>query len=152
MTVCKNCFSKVKTQKKLLPSIWKAIDSGSNTNRAATKGCTKPGCCTAKTDASSDGVDPTLAFVIKFSMSYPTRPCSPCHTQCRLWGTLLRRGLRFVQWRRTLNPVKERDPIVDRRMESPSTSLSFQSPEECNNARSAAKASFLKIVESRSHV
>ena len=34
-----------------------------------------------------------------------------------------RRGLRFVQWGRTRNPVKERDPIVHGRMEPSNTSM-----------------------------
>ena len=38
------------------------------------------------------------------------------------WGTLLERGLRFVQRRRTRNSVKQRDPFVHGRMESPNTS------------------------------
>ena len=48
-------------------------------------------------------------------------PRTPYHAQCRLWGTLLRRGLRFVQWRRTRYPIKERDPIVHGRIELPNT-------------------------------
>ena len=57
------------------------------------------------------------------SSSRNIRPRTPCHTQCRLGGTLLRRGLRFVQWRRTGNPVKKQDPIAHKRMDSPNTSL-----------------------------
>ena len=52
------------------------------------------------------------------SSSRTFRPRSPCHTHCRLWGTLLRLGLRFVQWRCTGNPVKKREPIVHGQMES----------------------------------
>ena len=59
----------------------------------------------------------------RVSSSRAIRPCTPYHAHCRLWGTLLRRGLRFVQWRRTRNPVKERDLIVHRRMELPKTSV-----------------------------
>ena len=33
------------------------------------------------------------------------------HVVPDVWGTLLERGLRFVQRRRTRNLVKERDPI-----------------------------------------
>ena len=33
------------------------------------------------------------------------------HVVPDVWDTLLERGLRFVQWRRTRNLVKKRDPI-----------------------------------------
>ena len=59
----------------------------------------------------------------RVSSSRTIRPCTACYAQCRLWGTLLRRGLRFVQCRCTRNPVKERDSIVHGRMESHNTSL-----------------------------
>ena len=59
----------------------------------------------------------------RVSSSRTIRPCTPCHTQCRLWGMLLRRGQRFVLWRRIRNSVKDRDPIGHGRMESPNTSL-----------------------------
>ena len=48
---------------------------------------------------------------------------TPCHAQCKLWRKLLRRGLRFVQWRRTRNSGKEQDPIVHGRTELHSTSV-----------------------------
>ena len=51
------------------------------------------------------------------------RPRNPCHAQCRLWDTLLRCGVRFLQWRRTRNSVKERDPFAHGQMESSNTSL-----------------------------
>ena len=47
----------------------------------------------------------------------------PCYGQCRLWGTLIRCCLRFVQWRSTRNPVKDRDPTVYGQMEPSNTSL-----------------------------
>ena len=43
---------------------------------------------------------------------------TPYHAQSRLWGMLIRRGLRFVQWRGTRNPIKERDPIVHGQIKS----------------------------------
>ena len=39
-----------------------------------------------------------------------------------IWGTPLKRGLRFVQWRRTRNSVKKRDPFVHGQLELPNTS------------------------------
>ena len=35
------------------------------------------------------------------------------HVVLIVWGTLIRRGLRFVQWRRNRNSVKKRDPICE---------------------------------------
>ena len=66
-------------------------------------------------DAGSDVVEPATGFVI--------RPQTPFHVHCRLWGTLLKRGLLFVQWRRTRYQVKEQNAIVHGRMESANTSL-----------------------------
>ena len=40
-----------------------------------------------------------------------------------MWGTLIRCCLRFVQWRNTRNPVKDRDPNVYGQMEPSNTSL-----------------------------
>ena len=60
------------------------------------------------------GSDAVTAMVLsQYQVSPRTiKARTPCHAQCRLWDTLLRRGLRFVQWRRTRNPIKERDPVV----------------------------------------
>ena len=94
----------------------------SNTNKAATKvypcRLLSQGAALPESDTDSNGVEPALGFVIKnhqtmFSMSY----------LFRLWSTLLRHGLQFVQWHRTCNPVKEQDPIVYGRTESPNTIL-----------------------------
>ena len=60
-------------------------------------------------DTGSDGFEPASDFVLQ-----TVRP--------DVWGTLLERGLRFVQGRRTCNSVKERDPICALTMESPNTS------------------------------
>ena len=69
-------------------------------------------------DAGSDIVEPASGFVIKnHQITYSM------HAQCRLWGTLLKRGVLFVQWRRTRIPIKgrDRDPIMHGRTKSSNT-------------------------------
>ena len=53
-------------------------------------------------DVGSDGVEPALRFV-------PEPLDLGIHVVPNVWGTLLGRGLRFIQWHNY--PVKERDPI-----------------------------------------
>ena len=57
-----------------------------------------------RSDAGSDVVKPASGFVIKTVI-----PRVPCDARCM--GTLLEHGLRFVQWCRTRNSVRERDRI-----------------------------------------
>ena len=56
-------------------------------------------------DAGSDVVKTASSFVIQ-------KPSDlVLHVVPDVWGTLLERGLRFVQRRRTRNSAKKRDPI-----------------------------------------
>ena len=67
-------------------------------------------------DAGSEGVKAASNFVIQ-----TVRPRVRFNAECM--GLVIRNGLRFVQWRRTGNPVKEQDLIaVLGQMESPNTS------------------------------
>ena len=61
--------------------------------------------------------------VLKYTPQSKSPKCSYNHAQSRLWGTLLRRSLRFVHWCHTCNPVKERDPIAHGRIQSLNSSL-----------------------------
>ena len=56
-------------------------------------------------DAGSDVVKTASSFVIQKLSDLVL------HMVPNVWGTLLERGLRFVQRRRTRNSAKERDPI-----------------------------------------
>ena len=67
----------------------------------------------ARTDIGSNGVEPASIFVIKnhqitYSMSCPMQAV----------GMLLKRGLRFFQWRRTRNPMNKQDLIVNGQLKS----------------------------------
>ena len=81
---------------------------------------TTPGCYSPRTDAGSNGVESIWGFIIKY---HHTANFMPCPILLSLWDPLLKRGLRFVRWRRTRNPVKEQDPIVHGQMELPNTNL-----------------------------
>ena len=107
LTVHKNCFFKVETEK---TSCCRSMEDHQFWVQHK-QGCSRrfilvPCPCTRQILA---------AMVLRqhrFSSSRTIEPCTPCHAQCRLCGTLLRRGPWFVQWRSTCNPVKERDPFV----------------------------------------
>ena len=109
LTVHKNCFIKVK-----------AINSGSNTN-TGDKGLS------LYYPRLLHCLDQMLAATVLsqhwVSSSRTIRPPTPYHAQCRLMGTLLRRGLQFFQWHCTRNLVKKRDSIVLGKMKPPNTSL-----------------------------
>ena len=57
-------------------------------------------------DAGNNGVEPASGHT---SLCHQKPSDFVLHVVLDIWGTLLRRGLRFVQWRRTRNSVKERD-------------------------------------------
>ena len=81
--------------------------------------CITPGCCTAKTDAGSDGVKPASGFVIKNHQTMHSMSCSMQavgHT-VKAWSAVC-----------SMAPHSQsgegaRDLIVHERMESPRTSL-----------------------------
>ena len=77
-------------------------------------------CCTARTDAGSDGVEPTSSFVIR---SHQITNSMSCPMQTVSCAVKVYSSLRLVQWRRSHNPVKEQDPVVHGQMELPSISL-----------------------------
>ena len=88
--------------------VWKGIYYRSNTNRTGPwfilllpQDGVLP-----KSVAGSDGVEPASGLSPK-----TVRLHAPCGPRCTPWATLLKRGLRFVQYWCTCNPVKDQYPI-----------------------------------------
>ena len=118
----KNCKIKTNTKKDCCFVVWKAINSELDKNRNGVEGLlfyfiSRMLYCPGQIlEAMVLSQHPVLS-------SRNVRPRTPCHTQRKLQGTLLRLGLWFVQRRRTHNLIKERDLMVYEQMELPNISL-----------------------------
>ena len=78
---------------------------------------TTPGCCIAQNRCWQYWCSASIKFC------YPKLPDLMLHVVPDVWGMLLECGLWFVQRHHTCNLVKEQNPFVHGRMESPNTSL-----------------------------
>ena len=116
MTVHKNGFTKVKVEKCCSTErhqLWvkQKLAWGQEFILVLPQATALPG-----SDAGSHGVKSASSFVVKNHQTTYFMSCS-------MQATLLRRGLQFVPWCRTHNPVKKRDTIVHEQMKLPTTSL-----------------------------
>ena len=107
LTVHKNCSAKVKTEKKCCyrsmegHRLW--VKHKQNWGQKFIVLLPQASALPGSDAAGSDGFETASGFVIKNQ-----RPCTPSHVQSRLWDTLLKRGLQFVQRQRfCLKSAKE---------------------------------------------
>ena len=120
LTVHKNCFAKVKIKKVM------CCRSGRPSTLGQTQTTQAQRFILVLPQAAALHGQMLAAMALsqhRVSSSRTIRSRHACHAQCKLWNTLLRRGLPFVQWRRIRNSVKRRDPSVLGQMELLHTSL-----------------------------